>query len=138
MSDESLGGLEGLLRQAQELQEQLMSAREEANERLVEGRAGGAVRITVTGGMEFRSVTIDPSAVDPDDVAMLEDLVLAALHDAVSQVTALNRQALGGVASMGGLGDLLGGIGGEGQGAAAGAPIEAPSEPGDEPPGPGS
>ena len=107
---EGLGGmpdLGALLEQAQQMQQQLLSAQAEAAEQLVEGVAGGgAVRIGVTGGMEFRSVTIDRAAVDPDDVEMLQDLVLAALHDAAGKVNELNQQALGG---LGGLGGLLGG-----------------------------
>ena len=92
-----------LLKQAQKMQEQLMEAQATAAEQVVEGQAGGGVvKVTVTGGMEFRSVTIDPDAVDPDDVAMLEDLVLAAIHDAVAKVNQLSQQA------MGGLGGLLG------------------------------
>lgn len=115
MSDEP-GAAEGLgampdlgalLAQAQQMQEQLLSAQAEAAEQVVEGVAGGgAVRIAVTGGMEFRSVTVDPAAVDPDDVDMLQDLILAALHDATAKVNELNQQALGG---LGGLGGLLGG-----------------------------
>src|SRR6266700_926273 len=97
-----------LLKQAQKMQEQLMEAQAAAAEQDVEGHAGGGVvKVTVTGGMEFRSVTIDPDAVDPDDVAMLEDLVLAAIHDAVGKVNDLSQQAMGGL-DMGGLGGLLG------------------------------
>ena len=69
---------------------------------------GGAVRIAVTGGLEFRSVHIDPEAVDPDDVEMLEDLVLAALHDATAKVHELQAEAstaLGGL-DLGGLGPV--------------------------------
>jgi DNA-binding YbaB/EbfC family protein len=97
-----------LLKQAQKMQEQLMEAQAAAAEQVVEGQAGGGVvKVTVTGGMEFRSVTIDPDAVDPDDVAMLEDLVLAAIHDAVGKVNDLSQQAMGSL-DMGGLGGLLG------------------------------
>jgi DNA-binding YbaB/EbfC family protein len=97
-----------LLKQAQKMQEQLMEAQAAAAEQVVEGQAGGGVvKVTVTGGMEFRSVTIDPDAVDPNDVAMLEDLVLAAIHDAVGKVNDLSQQAMGGL-DMGGLGGLLG------------------------------
>jgi nucleoid-associated protein EbfC len=97
-----------LLKQAQKMQEQLMEAQAAAAEQMVEGQAGGGVvKVTVTGGMEFKSVTIDPDAVDPDDVAMLEDLVLAAIHDAVGKVNDLSQQAMGGL-DMGGLGGLLG------------------------------
>lgn len=106
--------LGALLQQAQQMQQQLMAAQAEAAEQLHEGQAGGgAVRITVTGGMEFQAVAIRPDAVDPDDVEMLEDLVLAALRDAVGKVTSAQQQALGGLGGMlggggGGLGGLLG------------------------------
>jgi len=86
----------GLLAQAQKMQEQLMEARSAAERQEVEGQSGGGVvKVTVTGGMEFRSVTIDRSAVDPDDVPMLEDLVLAALHDAVGKAAKLSEAAMG-------------------------------------------
>ena len=98
-----------LLRQAQAMQEQLMAAQARAAEQVVEGQAGGGVvKVQVTGSMEFRSVTISPDAVDPDDVEMLEDLVLAAIHDATAKVQELQQGALGGL-DMGGLGGLLGG-----------------------------
>jgi DNA-binding YbaB/EbfC family protein len=97
-----------LLKQAQKMQQQLVEAQQQAAEQLVEGQAGGGVvKVTVTGGMEFRSVSIDPKAVDPDDVEMLEDLVLAAIHDAVGRVQDLSQQAMGGL-DLGGLGGLLG------------------------------
>jgi DNA-binding YbaB/EbfC family protein len=100
--------LGGLLEQAQQMQQQLMDAQAAIAEQVVEGHAGGGVvKVTVTGGMEFTSVTIDPSAVDPDDVEMLEDLVLAAIHDATAKVQELSRQGMGQL-GLGGLGDLLG------------------------------
>jgi nucleoid-associated protein EbfC len=97
-----------LLEQAQAMTSQLMEAQAAAAGMVHEGTSGGgAVRITVTGGMEFRSVTIRQDAVDPDDVEMLQDLVLAALHEAVGKV--LDAQAdANPLAGMGGLGNLLG------------------------------
>ena len=96
-----------LLKQAQKMQEQLLAARAEAEEKEVEGQSGGGmVKVRVTGGMEFRGVTIDPSAVDPDDVTMLEDLVLAAIRDAVAKAGAVSEQAMGGL-DLGGLGSGL-------------------------------
>ncbi len=102
--------LSSLLQQAQQMQQQLMAAQAEAAEQVHEGVAGGgAVRIAVTGGMEFRGVTIRQDAVDPDDVDMLQDLVLAALNDAVGKVQAAQQEALGGLGGLGGgLGGLLG------------------------------
>ncbi len=96
--------LSAILAQAQAMQEQLMAAQAEAAETVVEGVAGGGVvRIETTGGLDFQRVTIDPKAVDPDDVEMLQDLVLAALHDAVGKANEAQQSA------MGGLGGLLGG-----------------------------
>jgi DNA-binding YbaB/EbfC family protein len=96
--------MSALLEQAQQMQQQLMQVQAEAAEQIVHGHAGGGVvTVEVSGGMEFRKITIDPKAVDPADVEMLEDLVLAAIRDAVANVQELNQQALGG------LGGLLGG-----------------------------
>ena len=100
--------LGGLLEQAQQMQQQLMDAQAALADEVVEGHAGGGVvKVTVTGGMEFRSVKIDKSAVDPDDVEMLEDLILAALHDASHKVQELTQQGMGQL-GLGGLGGLLG------------------------------
>lgn len=93
------GGLGGLLEQAQ----QMMAAQAEAAQQEVEGVAGGgAVRIRATGGGHILGVAITPEAVDPDDVPMLEDLVLAALHDVEARLAEVQQQA------MGSLGDLFG------------------------------
>ena len=98
--------LGALLQQAQQMQEQLLEAQAAAAEQLVLGHAGGGVvTVEVTGGMEFQKVTIDPKVVDPADVEMLEDLILAAIRDAVAQVGEVNQQAMG---NLGGLGGLLG------------------------------
>lgn len=108
------GGMDmsALLGQAQEMAAKLMEGQAEAEAAIITGQAGGgAVQVEMTGGMEFTSVTISPSAVDPDDVEMLEDLVLAALNDAVAQAAELQPSAdLGGL-DLGslGLGGLLGG-----------------------------
>jgi DNA-binding YbaB/EbfC family protein len=104
-----LPDLGSLLETASQLQEQLAAARQQAAEQVVEGTAGGgAVRIEVSGELEPLAVRIDPSVVDPADVALLEDLVLAALRDATTKVAAAQEQvqqaALG---DLGGLGDLL-------------------------------
>lgn len=110
-----------LLSQLGQVQENLRQAQQEAAETTVEGSAGGgAVRITLTGGLEFQSVTIDPAVVDPDDVQMLEDLVLAAARDALEKAHALTSEALGGI--TGGLGGLFGGQEG-------GSPGEGPADP---------
>ena len=97
-----------LLAQAQNMQQQLLDAQAKAAEQVVEGQAGGGVvRVRVTGGFDFQQVTIDPSVVDPADVEMLQDLVLAAMRDALAKVNDLNQEAMGGLMPGGGLGGLL-------------------------------
>ena len=111
--ESTAGGFDfsNLLASAQQMQQQLLEAQARAAEQEVEGQAGGGVvRITATGGFEITDVRIDPSVVDPDDVEMLQDLVLAALRDTLHKVNALNQQAMGGLGGLGGLGDGLGGL----------------------------
>lgn len=101
-----------LLNQAMQMQQQLVAAQEAAASQTVVGVAGGGVvRIEVTGTMTFTSVHIDPAAVDPNDVEMLEDLVLAAIHDAAAKVAQLTSDAMGSI-GLGSLGGGLGGLGG--------------------------
>jgi len=109
---EGMPDLSSLLETAQSMQQQLLEAQSELAETVVEGQAGGGVvKVVVTGAMEFQTISIDPSAVDPDDVEMLEDLVLAALHEAMAKIHELQSAGpLGGI-DIGGLGDLFGGDG---------------------------
>ena len=109
--DDAPGGFDlgGLLAQAQNMQQQLVEAQARVAAQSVEGQAGGGVvKVTLTGGFQFTDVRIDPAAVDPADVEMLQDLVLAALHDAVAKVNALNQEAV--QAMGGGLGGAFGGL----------------------------
>jgi DNA-binding YbaB/EbfC family protein len=92
-----------------EVQQNLQQAQESAAAKVFEGTAGGGiVRVRATGGLDFREIIIDPSVVDPSDVELLEDLILAALRDVVEQAQAEAAQALGGMDLGGGLGGLLG------------------------------
>ena len=103
LSAVSPDGMGGLLEQAQKM----MEAQQAASEREIEGVAGGGmVRVRTTGTGEVLSVSIDPQVVDPSDVAMLEDLVVAALHDMNAQLLEIQREAMGPLA---GLGDIFGG-----------------------------
>ncbi len=114
MTDNPLGGfdLNSLLETAQAMQSQLAEAQEAQAAELLTGSAGGGkVEIDVLGSGEFQAVRINPDVVDPDDVEMLNDLVLAALRDASKQITDLQSEALGGVTGgmdLGGLGGMLG------------------------------
>ena len=82
-----------ILRQAQQLQQRLAKVQEELEQETVEASAGGgAVTVRVTGKQKLQSVTIDPAAVDPQDVGMLEDLVLAAVNEAMDKAQELAAQ----------------------------------------------
>ena len=89
-----------MLKQVQEMQKQMAKAQEElANETVEASAGGGMVKVVVTGGLEVREVHIDPAAVDPDDVEMLQDLVTAATNEALRAAQELAQQKLGGATS---------------------------------------
>jgi DNA-binding YbaB/EbfC family protein len=97
--------MQQLMKQAQQMQQQLMAAQEELAESEVEGSAGGGmVRALMTGSGELLSVQIDRQAVDPDDVETLQDLIVAAVRDAARAAAELAQQKMGPV--TGGLGGL--------------------------------
>ena len=94
-----------MMARLQKVQEQALKAQQELSEQAVDGSAGGgAVRITVTGGLTVKSLKIAPEVVDPDDVEMLEDLVTAAGSEALQQVQALQAKQLAGLAGQFGIG----------------------------------
>lgn len=98
-----------LLEQAQQMQEQLLAAQAAAADATLEGQSGGGVvRITMTGAGEFTGVKIAPEVVNADEVDLLEDLVLAALHDVMLRMHELQQASLGQMGLGGGLGGLLG------------------------------
>ena len=98
-----------LMKQAQQMQEQLAAAQEELASKTFTGTAGGGVvTATVTGGQEVVAVEIDPSVVDPDDVEMLQDLVVAAVNQAMKAATEAAGSQLGGLTGGLDLGGLLG------------------------------
>jgi DNA-binding YbaB/EbfC family protein len=99
-----------LMKQAQKMQQQLEEAQAELAASEVTGSAGGGlVSATLTGAGELVSLTIDPKAVDPEDVETLQDLVVAAVRDANRAVADLAAEKMGPV--TGGLGGGLGGLG---------------------------
>ena len=102
--------MQAILQQAQQMQQQLMSAQQELAEAEVTGSAGGGlVTAVVSGGGELKSLTIDPKVVDPDDVETLADLIVAAVRDANTEAQSLAAAKMGPLA--GGLGGDLGGLG---------------------------
>jgi DNA-binding YbaB/EbfC family protein len=76
--------MNAMLKQAQQMQEQMMQAQEEARKEVVEASAGGGmVTVKANGGGELVEITIDPKAIDPDDPELLSDMVLAAANEAL-------------------------------------------------------
>jgi len=101
--------MQQLMKQAQQMQQQLMAAQAELAETEVEGSAGGGlVSARMTGSGELLSLTIDPKAIDPDDVETLQDLVVAAVRDAAHNAADLTQEKMGPLA--GGLGGGMPGL----------------------------
>ncbi|MBL8129319.1 MAG: YbaB/EbfC family nucleoid-associated protein [Thermomicrobiales bacterium] len=89
-----MGGVN--MKMIQQMQRRLESIQVELAETIVEGSAGGGVvRAQVTGAREFRGISIDPSAVDPDDVEVLEDLITVAIQDAMARATTMAEEKMG-------------------------------------------
>ncbi|MGM0461925.1 MAG: YbaB/EbfC family nucleoid-associated protein [Fibrobacterota bacterium] len=87
-----------MMKKAQKMQSQMMKAQEELAEKEIEGTAGGGmVKVVLNGSQEMKSIQIDPEAVDPDDVEMLEDLVLAAYAEAGRKAKELSDDMFGGI-----------------------------------------
>jgi hypothetical protein len=92
-----------IAKMAQQMQAQMTQAQEELREKTLEATAGGgAVRVVITGAQEIRAIEIDRGAVDPDEVEMLQDLILTAVNDAITRSKELERERMSAVA--GGMG----------------------------------
>lgn len=93
-----MGGGGDMMAQIQQMQQQMAVTQEQLAEETVEvSVGGGVVTIIVNGNQEAQSLTIDPDVVDPDDVEMLQDLVLAAVNEALDQSRNLASERMGGV-----------------------------------------
>lgn len=104
--------MQQMLAQAQKMQHDMQVAQEELAHETVQASAGGGmVSVEISGDLQLKSVKIDPGAVDPEDVEMLSDMVLAAVNEALRSAQELAAKKMGGV--TGGL-DLGGGLGGLG------------------------
>src|SRR5205814_8401666 len=92
-----------ILKQAQQMQSEMLKAQEDLKNETVEATVGGGmVAVKMSGDMEIKEIRIDPEAVDPEDVEMLQDMVLAAVNEAIRSSQELAEKRLGG--AMGGLG----------------------------------
>jgi DNA-binding YbaB/EbfC family protein len=97
--------MQQMLKQVQKMQQDVMAAQESLKDEQVEATAGGGmVKVTVSGDLVVKSITIDPEAIDPEDPDMLSDLVLAAVNEGLRAAQELQASKLGGV--TGGLGGL--------------------------------
>ncbi len=124
--------LQKMLAQAQEMMAAQQQAQEALKTQRVEASAGGGmVKVTMTGDLRLESLAIDPDAVDPEDVEMLQDLVVAAVNEAIRSAEELQQSALGGAGGdfdpmsaldALGLGGALGGAGGPGPSLPGGPP----------------
>jgi DNA-binding YbaB/EbfC family protein len=91
-----MGNMQGMMKQMQKMQKQMMKAQEELGEKTVEGTAGGGmITVVMSGHKQVLDVQIKPEAVDPDDIEMLQDLVLAATNDALKKVDELTNSTMG-------------------------------------------
>ena len=105
--------MDKLMQQMGQMQQQMQQAQEELANETVEATAGGGmVRVVATGAGDIKEIKIDPKAIDPDDPEMLEDMILAAVNEAVRSAHSMMESKLGGLAggALGGLG--LPGLGG--------------------------
>jgi nucleoid-associated protein EbfC len=103
--------LNQMMKQVQKMQADMAKAQEELKNEVVEASAGGGmVTVKITGDLEIRDVRIDPEAVDPDDVELLQDMIQAATGEAIRSAQELAaakmNAAAGGLAGPGGLGGL--------------------------------
>ena len=82
-----MGNMQGMLQKVQKMQAEMQKVQAELQARTIESTSGGgAAKVTVTGKKELTGVVIDPQVVDPEDVEMLQDLILAAVNEALHQV----------------------------------------------------
>ena len=97
--------MQQMLKQVQKLQQEMMQAQETLKDEVVDASAGGGmVTVQITGELHVKSIKIDPQAVDPDDVELLQDMVRAAVNEALRAAQELASSKLGGI--TGGLGGL--------------------------------
>ena len=103
------GNMNNLMKQAQRMQKQMEETTKELEEKEVTAAAGGgAVEVTVTGKKEVKSVKLNPEVVDPDDIEMLEDLIMAATNEALRQLEEFSSNSMAKITGgMGGLGGMF-------------------------------
>ena len=97
--------LNQMMQQVQQMQAEVARAQEQLKNEVVEATAGGGmVKVKMTGDLKLKELTIDPEAIDPDDPDLLQDMVIAAVNEAIRSAQELAASKMG--AAAGGLGDL--------------------------------
>ena len=92
----NMGNMQGMMKKVQKLQNDMKKMQEELKKKTVEVSAGGgAVKIVMNGEKEVQSLHIDPAAVDPEDVEMLQDLVMAAVNESIKKVDDMMAAEMG-------------------------------------------
>jgi DNA-binding YbaB/EbfC family protein len=98
-----MGNMNQLMKQAQKMQQQMETAQAELEQRTLEVTSGGgAVKIVISGKKELQEIVISPDVVDPDDIEMLQDLILTAVNEAIRSAEELSQNEMGKI--TGGLG----------------------------------
>ena len=104
--------INALMKQAQQMQAEMLEAQEKLKDEVVEASAGGGmVKVKVGGDMTLREIVIDPEAIDPEDAEMLQEMVQAAVNEGLRAAQELAGSKMGGITGDlgGGLGGMLGG-----------------------------
>lgn len=92
----NMGNMAGMMKKVQKLQAEMTKMQEELKKQTIDVSAGGgAVKVTISGEKQIKALKIDPSAVDPEDVEMLEDLISAAVNEALKKVDDMMTQEMG-------------------------------------------
>lgn len=102
--------MNSLLKQAQEMQTQMLEAQEKLKDEEVEASAGGGmVKVKMTGDVQLKEITIDPEAVDPEEAELLSEMVQAAVNEAIRSAQELAQSKMGGITGgLGGAGGIPG------------------------------
>jgi hypothetical protein len=111
----NMGGMNmnQIMQQARKMQEKLAEAQEKTKDISVESSVGGGmVKVIVSGDMQLQSIQIDPEALDPEDVELLQDMILAAVNDALNSAQEQANAQMAAATGMGDMGGALGGLGG--------------------------
>ena len=90
-----MGNMQAMMKKVQKMQSDMVKMQEEMKSRTVETSVGGgAVTVVVNGTKELKSIKINPSAVDPEDVEMLEDMILTAINDGMKQIDEMTEKEM--------------------------------------------